>query len=94
MENRIKLRNKQSSLNHGMPGYQSFCSSGNRIPVAELRKALKERMGESTEVESSLGRSVEEGQVHAAEGSCVVRVGEGSDPGDESRDRSGSQHQS
>lgn len=76
-----------------MAGSQSFRSSGNRIPIAELRKALKERLGESAEGETSLSRRVEEGQVHAAKDPCVVRVGEGSDTGDEPRDRTGSQHQ-
>lgn len=76
------------------PGYQCFCSSGDRIPGAELSKAFNKRMGEREEVESGWSRSVGEGQVRAATSSHVVRVGEDTDTRSKPRDRTGSQQQS
>lgn len=76
------------------PGYQCFCRAGDRIPGAELSKAFNKRMGEEEEMGSSLSRSVGEGQVRAAKGSHVVRVGEDTDTRSKPRDRTGSQQQS
>lgn len=76
------------------PGCQCFCSSGNRIPGAELSRAFNKRMGEREERESSFSRSVGEGRVHAAKDSYVVRVGEDTDTRNKPRDRAGSQKQS